>query len=332
MTTLNSTRQSWITQEVEDKVNYYIQKYNEIPKSLKLLATNWRADNDCHVLQMWPGATQILYKAKQAFIDFSALAPKIFENHERVNIFDLYHTNGYTSLPMVISLYEKRRLGKYIPVTMSEDMAKNASNSILQTIMLSKTSNDRVLEFNTDHVQIDIEKDNFKHLLRSATADKNGEVFPDQTNVFILGENSLGNVFNPELFLKNIYDSMNSGDKLVLMQAIFRAGTEDNLVEDYIKLYPNMGKTIEMVNAISPEHSYLVNFDERSSAIAVEITVNQDSIFGNLKLQEGSQYRIFRSVRFKMNDLYKMFHNVGFSVSMVVHDDHEDNAVILLTK
>lgn len=335
MSTTHTTFQqspAWLTQDLTQKTAHYIQKYGEIPKSIKMYADNWKTDNDCHIYQMWPEkATQLLYKAKEAMIDFSNLAPKIFEHYEKVNVLDLYHTNGYSALPLVITLLEHNRLGKYIPVTATQGMAENAINSIYQTIMLSQSAPMRNL-FKHSYIKSDIETQEFKDYVKTAIEDESGTTSQRQLNVYLLGENSLGNALNPEFFLKTIYNSMKTDEKLLLTQAIYRPGVEDTLINDYYKLLPYMTKTLEVAYALSPQHSCNIVFDEQINGIGVDIVNQKPSQFGNITLFENQTIRIFRSMRFKIENLHTMFTRVGFKVNHIMFDDLQDNAVILLSK
>jgi hypothetical protein len=329
-TKTNQNNTAQLNKEESMILAHYIRKYGEIPKSMKLGASNWKTDNECHSFQMWPDSTNLLYKAKEAFIDFSSLAPKLFENFERVNIFDLYHTNGFTSLPMVISLFEEERLGKYIPVTATRDMSSNAIYSIRQTLILSNSDFQKD-QFHTDHITVDIEKADFKTLVRDVMNE--ADLLENRTlNLYVLGENSLGNLINPEAFLHNVYNSMQTGEKLLIMQAVHRPGVEDLLVEDYIKLLPYMTKTLEVSGVLAEKQSQIVSFDEQVGGIVVDTKIEEAATFESIQLEENQLIRIFRSTRFKMPDLYTMFHRIGFTVNHIMFDEMEDNAVILLSK
>jgi len=321
---------SWLTDSLQKRMSHYIARYNEIPKSILMNANNWRTDNECHTFSMMPDHTNLLYKAKEAFIDFSGLAPRIFEGADKVNVFDLYHTTGYTSLPMVISLFEEERLGKYVPVTATRDMAKNAIDSIRQTILLSMSSQVQTT-FSYDMINIDIERHSFRESVKDVL-DNQDLISQRYINVYLLGENTLGNLPNPELFLQHIYESMQAGEKLLLMQAIHRPGVEDLLVEDYINMLPYMQKTLQVARYISQSYVPVVNYDDEIGGITIDIKLQQPEKFGHLDLDEGRFIRIFRSKRFKMRELHSMFHKVGFKVNHILFDNSEDNAVVLLCK
>jgi hypothetical protein len=324
------THPQWIDDKISEKISYYISRYNEVPKSILMLASNWHNDNHIHTLSMLPDRSNIIYKAKNAFIDFSSVVNKLFEHYEKVNIFDLYHTNGYTSLPLVLDLFEENRLGTYTPVTATTDMARNAIDSIREILTLSTLAK-RKSEFRSDMINVDIERGEFASLVKDVMNEYKAD-YSKQVNVYTLGENTLGNMTNPEWFLQNIYSSMQKGEKLVIMQAIYRKGAEDALVDDYTKLYPELTKTRQLANHIAPENSPLINFDETIGGITIDIQLHTPSKVSYLELEENRTVRIFRSTRFKIEDLHRMFKNIGFAVNLIVFDDTGDNAVILLSK
>jgi uncharacterized SAM-dependent methyltransferase len=159
----------------------------------------------------------------------------------------------------------------------------------------------------------------------------------DSTNLFFLGESALDNYLSPARILKNIYDSMNCGDYLVLSQDLYRPGTEHFWVGNYINFIApqkNFAVGKEFANDLSQDCPIEVTWEEKNGfrGVKFRVEIQEPVRFAGVDLQEKQKVDIFRSTRFTELELKKMIFKLDFRIVQILYGDHMDTALFVLQR
>jgi uncharacterized SAM-dependent methyltransferase len=307
-----------------------LARYSEIPESIH---------ND-HV-----GALKALMYANRYLIDASEPQEKFLltkkmsliskeasyvasrlKRFAKINLINLHESGLNESLELITPLLEQGRLGRYVMAGQSDMINDQWANSA----QIHASRYNTKLETKCLKANFDIYS--YKSALSSLAP-----VDQDSTNLFFMGESSLGNYLEPARILKNIYDSMNCGDYLVLSQDLYNPGTEKFWVGNYINfLAPqkNFAVTKEFANDLSQDCPIEVTWEEKNGFRGVKFRVEiQEPIrFANVDLQEKQKVDIFRSTRFTELELKKMIFKLDFRIVQILYGDNMDNALFVLQK
>jgi hypothetical protein len=156
-------------------------------------------------------------------------------------------------------------------------------------------------------------------------------------NLFFLGDSVLGNHINPTRVLQNIHKSMDSGDFLLISQAIYKPGSEGFWVGSFINfltLEKHFGVEKEFSQNLSPDYPTDTIWEEKNGfrGIKLRVEIQEPIKFGQVKLEEKQQVDIFRTTMFTEAELKKIAFDLEFKVLQIVYGDSMDNALLFLQK
>lgn len=324
MTSYNST---WLTPSLLQTLAYPLSKYKIVPRGLLQHSIDQASYDDFHLLKMLPDGHQITYHEKGLLcreVSFIKNRINLFQ-HQKINVFDLWDTNGETTLPFISDLIESNALGKYVPITANGVMNQHAIQNLRKFSLLAGYPN-----FKYDQITVDIEQQSFRPLIREVVREEEG----DFANLFLLMESCLGNFVNPGLVLKNIFDSMERGDYLAILQGIHNPGNEDRLVYDYRHLSTVMADTHFISGLLNPNYNLIVDWDDQPSLHGLKMTIKIDQpvTIASVTLATDDIIEVFRSSRHEDNNLRKIFREVGFQLVDVAYDESMDHALYFCSK
>jgi len=244
----------------------------------------------------------------------------------KVNFINLDEDGLNDSLNLITPQLEQGRLAKYIMAAQSDMINCQWLNSA----QIHAQQYDAQIQ--TDSLVADFDIYSYKSALSSLAP-----VDQDSTNLFFMGESSLGNYLEPARILKNIYDSMNCGDYLVLSQDLYNPGTEKFWVGNYINfLAPqkNFAVTKEFANDLSQDYPIEVTWEEKNGfrGIKFRVEIQEPVRFANVDLQEKQEVDIFRSTRFTELELKKMVLKLDFRIVQILYGDNMDTALFVLQR
>jgi hypothetical protein len=277
---------------------------------------------------------QVIHSKHNLFSNHSSFIFKYLERLDKVNVFDLMETKGLNTAPLMLDLIENNQLGYYVPVTSNpllNDFAINNVQDLLAGLGLARIQ--------TASIQADIHIKSFQTEVLKIT--KAGQK-DFRKNLFLLLNSSLGNSIEPERMLKNISDSMNSGDYLLVVQNIYRSGQENTIANDYKNLLYgskdsfSAGKeTILNINPeLDVENDISVKWVETDEFRGVKFLfkIFKETDFLGLELKANQEITMFRSQSFKEERLKNMFRKAGFRILEISYDDLENTAMFFMQK
>jgi len=307
-----------------------LARYSEIPESIH---------ND-HV-----GALKALMYANRYLIDASEPQEKFLltkkmsliskeasyvasrlKRFAKINLINLHESGLNESLELITPLLEQGRLSRYVMAGQSDMINDQWANSA--RIHASRYD----IKLDTKCLKANFDIYSYKSALSSLAP-----VDQDSTNLFFMGESSLGNYLEPARILKNIYDSMHSGDYLVISQDLYRPSTEKFWVGNYINfLAPqkNFAVTKEFANDLSQDYPIEVTWEEKNGfrGIKFRVEIQEPVRFAGVDLQEKQKVDIFRSTRFTELELKKMILKLDFRIVQILYGDNMDNALFVLQR
>jgi uncharacterized SAM-dependent methyltransferase len=246
------------------------------------------------------------------------------DGYDHFNIFDLGVTNGISTLPFVLELLQEDRLKGYIPVTGNISMNEHAINNLRAFTLMSMLPG-----FETSHIVKEPETTSFREDILAVEGDRS-----TTANLFLLMNSGLGNYINPSATLKNIYDSMGNGDHLAVIQGVYKSGSEDLLVADYLNIFDYMRDTKGIALMLNPDAQFNVFWDDQidQKGIKIDFNIDEPVEFGQTSFETGDNITILRSRRFTSYELEEMFKSVGFRVVTISYDNTANSALFLVAK
>jgi len=244
----------------------------------------------------------------------------------KINLINLDEDGLNDSLNLITPLLEEGRLAKYIMASQSEMINDQWVNS----------AQIHALKYNIKLPGSSLEANFDMQSYRSALSSL-APVDQDTANLFFIGESALGNYLEPARILKNIYDSMHSGDYLVISQDLYNPGTEKFWVGNYINYMApekNFAVAKEFADDLSQDCPIEVTWEEKNGfrGIKFRIEIQEPVRFANVDLQEKQKVDIFRSTRFTELELKKMIFKLDFRIVQILYGDNMDTALFVLQK
>gem|GEM_PF-955473 len=157
------------------------------------------------------------------------------------------------------------------------------------------------------------------------------------TNLLFIGASTFGNHINPTRVLKNIHDSMNSGDFLLISQAIYKPSSEGFWVGSFINfltLENHFGVEKEFAHNLSPDCPMEVVWEDEDyfRGIKFRVEIQEPVSFGQVKLREKQKVDVFRGTRFSEAQLKTMALQLDFRIVQIIYGDTMDTALLFLQK
>ena len=272
---------------------------------------------------------QILHKEQTLLSREVSFIRQRLDLVSKVNIFDVSETSGNSSLPFIFELLEFDMMGKYVPVTPNREVNQIAINT------LKKLVKEVLLpDFATEAVLADAEVGSFKSLVMD-TVDKTIPI-NDYINLFLLTGSRLGNSHEPQKMLLNIYNSMNEGDCLAVLQGLFRSGSEDSIVSDYSSIVTNGNVLMSQKSVgqlINPDAKFEIFWDDRDiPGIVFGVKSNDNNNLLEADLPNDKMITLMRSSRFREMMLREMILKAGFNIIDIAYDKHMDHGLFFLEK
>jgi hypothetical protein len=299
--------------EMPDFVCYY----NNEPKSALL---------DEHISKSSPDDSGILYYEKYLLMREMEFLCSRLKDYEVVNMFDLQETSGMSSLPFTRELIEDKQMGVYCPVQFTK---KHCKNSIENLKYHFRCSNMEEPTFKTDSIVANMELHSVQAEVKDIGKADGG------TNLFLLLNSYLGNSLQPNIVLKNIYDSMLHGDYFVLQQRLFKPGIESALIMDYqtwLNKPGNFRITKQIASYLNPDYHLNVLWDELDHSIKVKVKTGLYTNLAGIDLGKDENITLFRSTSFVDETLQGMLEAVGFDIISVAYDKNMDSNALYFCK
>jgi len=242
----------------------------------------------------------------------------------KINFFDLYEAGLTTSLKFTVPFLEEGRLNKYIMASSSES-GNQKGLSAFKSFIFSKgfqsESSSFLANFNLQNHLADV--------VSLAPTDK------DTVNLFFLGESVLGNHLRPQAMLKNIYNSMLSGDFLIISQDIYRDSREDLWVADYLNcLAESFSISKELANTLSQGYPLKAVWEDKQGfrGVKIKTQIQKPVSFAGVDLKEGQIVDLFRSTRFLEAEIISMLTKLNFKMIEVVYGNDMNTAMFVVQK
>jgi hypothetical protein len=272
---------------------------------------------------------QILHKEQTLLSREVSFIRQRLDLVSKVNIFDVSETSGNSSLPFIFELLEYDMMGKYTPVTPNQEVNQIAIDTLKRLVK-------EVLlpDFETESILADAEISSFKSLVMD-TVDKTIPI-NDYINLFLLTGSRLGNSHEPQKMLQNIYDSMNEGDCLAILQGLYRSGSEDTIVSDYSSIISNDDVLMSQKlvgQLINPEAKFEVFWDDQDvpGVIFGVRSSSAENLF-EANLKENQTITLMRSSRFREMMLRDIILKSGFNIIDIAYDKNMDHGLFFLEK
>ncbi|GAB4143588.1 MAG: hypothetical protein OHK0017_01130 [Patescibacteria group bacterium] len=326
--TPSATPVSWINKKIQDMISYDLEKYSEIPFTITDLAPNVaEVFDDFSSRKLLPSnGNYIIYKEKSLFSREVDHILNRIGTTTPVNVYDLIDTNGEEVIPLIWSLADLNLLNSYVPVTQNPVINTNATDKL--TLFCAANG---IKDFRHESISANLDLSSFNKqtsIYTSFVEDKT-----EVTNLFILTNSTLGNFIHPERVLSNIYRSMDAGDYLVILQGIFRPGTEDILTTDYRNISPTLTTYMDIARNIEPEAEVKTTWDDKNiNGVRMYFKLKRDLTYAGVDLKSDQEVTLFRSARFNELTLRKHLLEIGFRIMNIAYDDDMDNALFVLAK
>jgi uncharacterized SAM-dependent methyltransferase len=325
---------TWI-KNLNNKIGPFLANHQEIPDLFGYYSPEIVSDyQNVYLKKMVPSDNNNIIHQELDLLDSGVESVKIrLNSYDNVNIFDLASTTGDSTLPLIFELLEQEKNVKYIPIT-----ANKLLNDFAQKNVLEFSQQPQKNKLETADIRCELEF----HDCRSEVLDilKDVDNYTN-ANLFLLLDSRLGNSLSPFNFLTNIHKSMGQGDYLVLIQSIFRSGTEDMLVADFNNLASQTDsfrptKDFSKMFSQDPSSTSMIWVEGKSKlevgSIQCKVKVDSDKTVFGVDFSAGDDVGIFRSSRFERYNLEKMIRSTGFKIMEISFDSNDDNALFFLKK
>lgn len=331
---------NWI-KNLEPLLARHVKSYNEIPDFFGYYSPQIVEDfSNVYSHKILPGDKNQILHTELSLLDKAAqLAVLKLKLFDHINIFDLASTTGDGCLPLILDLLIEEKTVNYTPVTSNIKLNRFAISKIKEMVLLEKLSG-----FSSDSVETELEvSDCQKEILKI----KNKFDPQQSSNLFLLLDSRLGNSINPGVFLRNISNSMTSGDFLILVQSIFSPGRESYHLTDFQNLL-NCPSTFEPTKEFAklfmhPEERSIDNIlvqwyegdketDFKTPRVICKVKNRRKSLFHELEIEADKEITIFRSTRFYRSYLESLILTSGLNIVEIGLDESYDNAFFFLKK
>ena len=241
-----------------------------------------------------------------------------FKNLEKLNIIDIGPGNGYPVMPL---LHPLKKLGinfRYIPVDISEEMLRLASNNVKNTFS----------EIEIKPINLDFELGNFAeetYKLREGGF---------QNLMLFLGS-TLGNQSDRSRVLTNFRDSMTSDDFLIIGVELVNLHKTDKILKQY------QGKSVadfvfsvaEFLGIKREDGEFKVSFNNESHQIEiyfyfvkdVKVNFENDEIF----FEKDDKLLLARSHKFTEWVFAKVLSDAGFRMELMTTSSEKGYSLVM---
>jgi hypothetical protein len=283
------------------------------------------AFDEAQEFKIIPDLSKVLHNERSLMareIDF--LPEKIGDSH-KINIFDLGIPNGVNIFPLVYKLFDSGLMGTYVPVSPLIDQCQHAQRKLK---VFCQHSNFPNLEY--DYIVADPNFVNFK----TQVVDVLNNQEEDHANLFIIALPYIGTLVHPETFLRNVYDSMPDGSYLVLLQSIYRPGTEHQLIGDFQEMSKYMKVTHNLGRLVNEQAKIETIWDDSdiNPTIRMQVKVDKPVELAGVELQTGEDVKVFKHTFFNRLLLENLVRSAGFRIQDMAFDENMDNTIFLLNK
>jgi hypothetical protein len=299
--------------EIPDWLNYYNPKVVEdiqLQNQIKTLPTEFN---------------QLLSQEGEIFTDNADYLASFFSHFESINIYEIAEISPFVFLPFMVSLGEQEPKLSYTPVATIRSLGQSGTNSLKAVFDLFPNQID--LTFNKEQVvNIDIAQYYCTN--------------EESVNIHLLLNSYLGNSIKPKQILRNLYNSMQSNDYLLLQQSIYQPGLED-LIEGEYRNWIIQDGVFECTKELSRQISNtgqinvcwsdgLIDFESNEQFSGVQATVKDLKIDTyNLATKNLS---LFRSIRFPEDKLIKYLIESNFRLKSILYNQSQSSALFICQK
>jgi hypothetical protein len=273
-----------------------------------------------------------LYLQKSLLVDVVGLIQKKLDQHDHINLVDLYEVSVNSSLPFLVEFLDNDQLGGYVSVSQSKylnEWVRSSVNTFMH-IVGAKDFKSKSILANPDITSFKLEMEEVSKELNDANPGAKN------CNLFTLMNSCLGNLADPARALHNIHESMQEGDYLVVLQGIYRPGTEHTIVSDYRSWLLNEGNflvTKSVAKVLNPAEDIQIEWvDDKFRGVNVYVKTSEETNFAGLKLPGNSKFTLLRSSRFVESELMNLFKSTGFKIIEVSYDSEMTTGVFLMQK
>ena len=307
-----------------------LARYSEIPDSIhsyhpQVVAT--LKNENKYLAQACNPEQKFLLTEKSSLISREAgyIANRL-KRYQKINFVNLHPYGLKDSLDLINPLLEQGRLAKYIMAGQSDTI--NREWISIAKIYASNYNTD----LQADSIEANFDMHSYHSKIHSLTA-----VSEDSTNLFFLGESALGNYLNPARMLRNICDSMNCGDYLVVSQDIHKPNTESFWIGNFINfLTPkdNFMVSKKFADDLSQDCPIDVIWEEKNDfrGVKFRVEIQEPLRFAGVDLKEKQKVDILRYTMFSERELKKMALSLDFKIIQIIYGDSMDTALFILEK
>jgi len=248
------------------------------------------------------------------------------KDFKNINFINLGTKGLYDSLDLITPILKQDRLSKYIMASQTEMINDQWINTA------QRFASNYNIQLKVDSLEANFDIDCYS-LEPSTIAPKN----ENTANLLFLGASILGQHIYPARLLKNIYDSMNSGDFLLVSQNIYRSSTEDLWVDNFINflaLEKHFGVEKEFARKLGSDDPIQVIWEEKDSfkGIKFRVQVEKPTKFGQVKFKKNQKLDIFRSARFTESEFKNIALDLDFKTIKIICGEDMDTALLFLQK
>lgn len=249
---------------------------------------------------------------------------RLLEKYEKINVIDLGPGNGLPLKPTLRRLLKDGRLGKYIPVDISNDMLAIVERNIKTWFGDAVT---------VDARNYDISYERFNDLLANNFTDTS-----TANIVFLLG-GTLANFRSPEQVLQTVKSSMGPNDLFVYTGYLDTPKTRryfDYYTSDR-KVPVQDGLILDLLSIDESLYDVEQKFDDqkRARSISIRPTVDLSIIFDinggshPIELRKGESILIWRHWHKSMVEMVNLFDRNDFDVMQAVKPTDGQHALII---
>jgi uncharacterized SAM-dependent methyltransferase len=314
----------WLTPNLVHSANHTLSTLKELPRRIPEFAPDLSNLDESYNNKILPDISKVTSSEMSLLQQEIEIIYRRIEGYQNFNVFDVGFTNGISTLPFILELLQQNQLNQYIPVTGNPQMNKHAITNLKAFSLMSVLPN-----FKTSSILHEPEMSSFRDEVVAVQGDRE-----KTANLFVIMSSVLGNYINPQQILKNVYDSMGTGDYIAVVQGVYKTGSEDLLIADYTHMLTFMRDTQDIARVMNPDAQFKVFWDDQPDHQGIKISFNIDEpvLFGQSQFDTGEEITLMRSRRFTTHELEKLFTDTGFHTVSISFDSTENSALFFASK
>lgn len=296
--------------------------YTDHPKITESL----QAENDFLSEISKSKSKSLLIKSQELVSAEAEFITRRLKGFKKVNFVNLGEEGFKDSLELMKPFLQENILNKYVMASRSDKL----NHQWIEDAKLFASSYQAKFESYPFKANFDLQS--YASTLKPLTG-----LGEDMTSLFFLPKSSLGKYFNPQRVIKNIYNSMNSGDYLIVSQDIYREGSESlwtGSYTEYLAPDKNLAVQKELAKDLSKDSKIQAVWEDKEDfkGIKLRIKIKDPVRFAKVSLKADQEVDIFRSAKFEESQLKNMFLETNFKIIETVYEKKADTILLILQK